>query len=214
MVIACRPRLRETGSVAALPSGATTSRTRQVTLWPVGVDRALEWPALDEPARHRGVQRAVQLGDVSANPGADLRIAAAVLGGVDVQAADDLLGARPLHGEREANALGEVARVSFQVPPVGLKRHALDRRPSPRLEAGRRADVHDARCPRRVVGLVVLHTERDEVELGQLQLPRRIEFVWHERLSAHGARGYRWTRRGVAGAPPPCAGGAAAAGAS
>src|SRR3954451_24815811 len=149
--IARRPRLRETGSVAALPSGATTSRTRQVTLWPVGVDRTLEWPALDEPARHRGVQRAVQFGDVGANPRPDLRITTAVLRGIDVHAADDRLGTRREHGEREAGALGEVARVSFQVAPVGIERHALDRRPPPALEAGRREYVRDARRPRRVV---------------------------------------------------------------
>jgi hypothetical protein len=131
------------------------------------------------------VQRAVQLGDVSANPGADVRIAAAVLGGVDVQAADDLLGARPEHGEREAGALGEVAGMPFQVAQVGLERHALGRRPSPGLEAGSRADVRDARCPRRVVGRVVLRAERQQVELGQLQLPRRIEVVRHEGLGAH-----------------------------
>src|SRR6476619_1000984 len=63
-----------------LPAQLGGSRWR-----PVGVDRALEWPALGEPARHRGVQRAIQLGDVSAHPRVDLRIAA-VLGGVDVQA--------------------------------------------------------------------------------------------------------------------------------
>ena len=115
-----------------------------------------------------------------------LRIAAAVLGGVDVKAADDLLGARPEHGEREAGALGEVAHVPFQVAPVGVERHALDRRPAPRREAGRRADVRDARRPRRVVRLVVLRAERHEVELGHLQLPRRVEVVGHERPSAHG----------------------------
>ena len=48
---------------------------------PRGVQRALERPALDEPARHRGVQRAIQLGDVSANPRADLRIVPPSLAG-------------------------------------------------------------------------------------------------------------------------------------
>jgi len=48
------------------------------------------------------VQRAVEFGDVDANPGADLRSAGAVLGGVDVAAADDLLGAGPEQREREA----------------------------------------------------------------------------------------------------------------
>ena len=41
----------------------------------------------------------------------------------------------------------------------------------------------------------MLHAERHEVELRHLQLPRRVEAVGHERLSAHGPRDYRWSGR-------------------
>jgi hypothetical protein len=126
------------------------------------------------------VQRAVQLGDVSSDPRADVRVAAVVLGGVDVQAADDLLGTRPQHGEREPGALGEVARVPLQVSPVGLKRHPLDWRPAPRRYARRRADVRDARHPSRVVGFVVLNAQGHELKLRQLELTRHVEVLGHK----------------------------------
>jgi hypothetical protein len=42
----------------------------------------------------------------------------------------------------------------------------------------------------------VLRAERHEVELRQLQLPRRLEVFGHERLGAHG-------REATAGPEPP-----------
>jgi hypothetical protein len=55
----------------------------------------------------------------------------------------------------------------------------------------------------------VLGAERHEVQLGEPELPRWIEFVGHERLSTHDARGYRSTRSAFPGhrtppMPPRC----------
>ena len=80
-------------------------------------------------------------------PGHHLRIVLAVLRRVDVQAADDYLGVWQQHGVGEASSVREVARMAFEVVAVGVKRHALGRRPPVRLETRRRADVRDARCP-------------------------------------------------------------------